>query len=147
MLLHIKRKFLFGFKVSVPFPQRVVNILLRNLIARRLDHCCQRGIQLIQQLTVHAVMECRHIKIQLRELHIAGRCDNARDSGFALQIGIFLVGVLTGVDERLVFGKCIANAQLVPVKQLLQARLRWFGITHMSLHRTSQSTRRLVVIG
>ena len=71
-------------------------------------------------------MERRHIEIQLCELHIIRRCDNAPNGSFALQIGVFFVGVLTGVYKRRVFGKRIADTQLVPVKQLLQARLRRF---------------------
>ena len=69
----------------------------------------------------------KRIKIQLCELHIFGCRYNTRNGGFALQIGVFPVGVLTGIDERIVSEKCIADVQLVPLKQLLQARLRRFS--------------------
>ena len=79
-------------------------------------------------------MEGRHIKIELRKLEITGFCDDALDSGCALDVGVFPVRVTAGVDIGGICNQSITNGQFILFKQFLYSRFYLFRFADC-LHR------------
>ena len=109
MLFHVAHNGAFAFDIAVPFLQGRVNICLCDFIRGRCHRRCQRGIGFFQKFLMQTVMEGRHIKVELRKLEITGFCDNALDSGRALDKGVFLVRIAAGVDIGGVCNQRITN--------------------------------------
>ena len=75
-------------------------------------------IGFVQHLTIETVVKLRHIGIQLNELQIIGGEDGAANSGIALYIGIFPVGITASITICRILKDSRENHWLILLKKL-----------------------------